>query len=172
MTITQCIYKCLLALALVCGAPAVIAEELCATQDSTTSAAHPNQAGQSTAMSSGFSVVKGRRYDVALRMDGWAGVRSGKNFGWARESVFSACPKGKSEMVSSRGASLAKSGASVPAAGRGAEKLPGKQSALSSPRSTTASSAAGCPCGGGKVCVGPRGGRYCITSGGSKRYGV
>lgn len=29
-----------------------------------------------------------------------------------------------------------------------------------------------CPCNGGKVCVGPRGGRYCITSSGGKRYGV
>lgn len=30
----------------------------------------------------------------------------------------------------------------------------------------------GCPCSGGTVCIGPRGGRYCITSGGNKRYGV
>jgi hypothetical protein len=29
-----------------------------------------------------------------------------------------------------------------------------------------------CPCRGERVCVGPRGGRYCITSGGNKRYGV
>lgn len=29
-----------------------------------------------------------------------------------------------------------------------------------------------CPCNGGKVCVGKRGGRYCITSSGRKRYGV
>jgi Protein of unknown function (DUF4236)/Bacterial SH3 domain len=29
-----------------------------------------------------------------------------------------------------------------------------------------------CPCSSGHVCVGPRGGRYCITSGGNKRYGV
>lgn len=29
-----------------------------------------------------------------------------------------------------------------------------------------------CGCGGGNVCIGPRGGRYCITSGGRKRYGV
>lgn len=29
-----------------------------------------------------------------------------------------------------------------------------------------------CPCSGGTVCIGPRGGRYCITSGGNKRYGV
>lgn len=29
-----------------------------------------------------------------------------------------------------------------------------------------------CPCSGSHVCIGPRGGRYCITSGGNKRYGV
>jgi hypothetical protein len=29
-----------------------------------------------------------------------------------------------------------------------------------------------CPCRGHHVCIGPRGGRYCITSGGNKRYGV
>lgn len=29
-----------------------------------------------------------------------------------------------------------------------------------------------CPCSGSNVCVGPRGGRYCITSGGNKRYGI
>lgn len=29
-----------------------------------------------------------------------------------------------------------------------------------------------CPCSSGMVCTGPRGGRYCITSGGNKRYGV
>lgn len=40
---------------------------------------------------------------------------------------------------------------------------------LYSPRGTTTGE---CPCNGGNVCVGPRGGRYCITSGGNKRYGV
>jgi len=29
-----------------------------------------------------------------------------------------------------------------------------------------------CPCSGRNICVGPRGGRYCITSGGNKRYGM
>ena len=29
-----------------------------------------------------------------------------------------------------------------------------------------------CSCSSNSVCTGPRGGRYCITSGGSKRYGV
>lgn len=32
--------------------------------------------------------------------------------------------------------------------------------------------AGGCPCSGARICIGPRGGRYCITSGGNKRYGV
>lgn len=29
-----------------------------------------------------------------------------------------------------------------------------------------------CPCSSQQVCIGPRGGRYCYTSGGNKRYGV
>ncbi|MBK5071727.1 SH3 domain-containing protein [Budviciaceae bacterium CWB-B4] len=33
-------------------------------------------------------------------------------------------------------------------------------------------SGSGCPCSSGRICIGPRGGRYCITSGGNKRYGV
>jgi hypothetical protein len=32
--------------------------------------------------------------------------------------------------------------------------------------------AAECPCGSGKVCVGPRGGRFCINASGNKRYGM
>lgn len=40
-----------------------------------------------------------------------------------------------------------------------------------SPRSQGFSSSS-CPCSGSSVCIGPRGGRYCITSGGNKRYGV
>lgn len=27
-----------------------------------------------------------------------------------------------------------------------------------------------CPCGGQKVCTGPRGGRYCVAPGGGKMY--
>lgn len=36
----------------------------------------------------------------------------------------------------------------------------------------TPSYGSSCPCSSGTVCIGPRGGRYCITSGGNKRYGV
>lgn len=49
-----------------------------------------------------------------------------------------------------------------------------RQSRPYSRRSSGSSGSYGgsCPCSGGNVCVGPRGGRYCITSGGNKRYGV
>lgn len=39
-------------------------------------------------------------------------------------------------------------------------------------RSGASYSGSYCPCSGSSVCIGPRGGRYCITSGGNKRYGV
>lgn len=39
-------------------------------------------------------------------------------------------------------------------------------------RSSGGYSSGDCPCSGNNVCIGPRGGRYCITSGGNKRYGV
>ncbi|MGE8226154.1 MAG: SH3 domain-containing protein [Stenotrophomonas sp.] len=44
---------------------------------------------------------------------------------------------------------------------------------VSNPRPARSNySGSGCPCSGSQVCIGPRGGRYCITSGGNKRYGV
>lgn len=31
-------------------------------------------------------------------------------------------------------------------------------------------SASACPCGGGSLCTGPRGGQYCVTASGNKSY--
>ena len=42
----------------------------------------------------------------------------------------------------------------------------------SSKRHSSLSSGGGCRCSSGGVCVGPRGGRYCYTSSGNKRYGI
>lgn len=42
----------------------------------------------------------------------------------------------------------------------------------SSKRHAFQSSGGACSCSSGGVCVGPRGGRYCYTSGGNKRYGI
>ena len=35
---------------------------------------------------------------------------------------------------------------------------------------SSSNNSSGCPCSGSNDCVGPRGGTYCITSGGNKRY--
>ncbi|WP_415817157.1 SH3 domain-containing protein [Bordetella tumbae] len=47
-----------------------------------------------------------------------------------------------------------------------------QQSTSSSPRINrlTSTYSGGCPCSSSSNCFGPRGGRYCITSGGNKRY--
>lgn len=51
--------------------------------------------------------------------------------------------------------------------------IPSSSGSRSSKRSHKRSYEDGsCPCSGERVCIGPRGGRYCITSGGNKRYGV
>lgn len=48
----------------------------------------------------------------------------------------------------------------------------GTSSGRGSKRPRTYDGGSDCPCSGSRVCVGPRGGRYCITSGGNKRYGL
>jgi hypothetical protein len=45
---------------------------------------------------------------------------------------------------------------------------PTNSSSYTSPRQPSGYSS--CPCSGSTNCVGPRGGRYCITSGGKKKY--
>jgi Protein of unknown function (DUF4236)/Bacterial SH3 domain len=54
--------------------------------------------------------------------------------------------------------------------------LVARPSKMSTKRSRTSKrtgfSGGSCPCGSGRICTGSRGGRYCITSGGNKRYGV
>lgn len=58
-------------------------------------------------------------------------------------------------------------------AGTASRSVP--RSAAGRPRSNRPASRAftgACPCGSGRICIGPRGGRYCITSGGNRRYGL
>lgn len=52
------------------------------------------------------------------------------------------------------------------------ERRPQAPPATQSMRKSTPDYGSSCACSSGSVCIGPRGGRYCITSGGNKRYGV
>lgn len=75
---------------------------------------------------------------------------------------------------------------SAPAVGARSAPAAGTRKRAASPRrSASRSSSTGrrrssgysaiggsCPCSGRNICIGPRGGRYCITSGGNKRYGL
>lgn len=139
------------------------ARQECAVADSDTYLALP-QAGVEVQRGP-KQIRKGQRYEVGKVQDGWIAVDVDGEFAWAKASHFAySCdpvtgnygytPKKAEPRVSQSHSAAPK--ASKPA------KVP-----------ESASSGGGsCPCSGRNVCVGPRGGRYCITSGGSKRYGV
>lgn len=57
-------------------------------------------------------------------------------------------------------------------ASRSSSSSSARRSIAPSSRSRPRESSGTCPCSGSNVCIGPRGGRYCITNVGNKRYGV
>ena len=109
--------------------------------------------GSEPSEKSHIAIQKGTRYDVEQARAGWSVVSTAGQKVWARTWLFASSCK--------------------PASG-GAGKVVTPKGQTSSALSKSFSPTPGsqCPCGSGKVCVGPRGGRYCITSGGNKRYGV
>lgn len=148
--------KKLLTVFLFCLAGIAGAEELCAIENATAYVANPRA---SNTRASSLQIVIGRRYTLVERKDGWLRLQSGQDSGWARAGAFGDCksapyPAARSAKQTAKPDSSSHAAPAKPKAARSAD------------------SGSGCPCGGGKVCVGPRGGRYCITSGGGKRYGV
>lgn len=136
------------------------------------------------------SVAEGLRRDeqvvVAERRDDWARLTRTGGDCWVSGAFLAPAPAGTG---SGAGGSrqLLSSGAGTTAAAAGGAYVAGRAVASSgrkaraskrrrSSRSRRGGGGAyfgsGCPCSGSQVCIGPRGGRYCITSGGNKRYGV
>ncbi len=116
--------------------------------------------------------AKGDMVSVTGEQDGWASVGPPSDPCWVAASYLSDTPP---EVVASS------SPPRYVEAGTTSHRKNGKRKAAFSrstragtSRSRTTYDAGGsqCPCSGSKVCIGPRGGRYCITSGGNKRYGV
>lgn len=112
--------------------------------------------GPDTAMSSLERLARNTRVTVAREENGWSLVDrtpecwvSSRFLGEGFQSTIA--PEGRSVLPGSRG-------------GRGGGNARGRSEGLLSGSS--------CPCSGSRVCIGPRGGRYCITSGGNRRYGV
>lgn len=85
--------------------------------------------------------------------------------GWSRISAEEQVPEWVSttHLCASADCSDTRYGKATPAAP--ARAVPARQAAAASAGSTH-----GCPCSSSGNCYGPRGGRYCITSGGNKRY--
>jgi len=114
---------------------------------------------------------RGDRGVIVDRVDGWANLDLGEEACWVlakyvdTQALTSAL---KSAPAISAGATAKSSARSRALPRSSAARKPANRSAPSS----SGYSAAGCPCSGSRVCIGPRGGRYCITSGGKKRYGV
>lgn len=115
---------------------------------------------------------------VAERRDDWARLSRPHGDCWVSSGFLASAPSGPNQAGAAR--SLMSPSAPIgDAAGAYALSRPAKASRASSRRKPSRSrrggggyDGSGCPCSGTKVCIGPRGGRFCITSGGNKRYGV
>jgi hypothetical protein len=113
---------------------------------------------------------------VTEEADGWSKV-SGSPDCWVKASYLTPEPKAATRRTGG-GASTGSASAFLPsqASSSRASSLYGGQSTPRSRKKRSRSRGTyyneGCPCSGRQVCIGPRGGRYCITSGGNKRYGV
>ncbi|MFA7243573.1 MAG: hypothetical protein WC091_25990 [Sulfuricellaceae bacterium] len=108
------------------------------------------------------AVVHGVAYPVLEKSGNWVRIRVRDIPSWAEKTLFAgsaACPtKTKLETTRTRAVNT---------------RLVSKPShATQQKQIHSASTVSSCACGSGRVCVGSRGGRYCITSGGKKRYGV
>jgi hypothetical protein len=100
----------------------------------------------------------------------WSKLRQASGDCWVASSFLAASPVLVAQSLTSSGISdTLHAGSSGPAS---------RPKARSNAKSSKKRMSSGhyldgsCPCSGSKVCIGPRGGRYCITSGGNKRYGV
>lgn len=82
--------------------------------------------------------------------------------GGSKEEATSNAPK-----ATSKPSNMA-SGSSKPRAATSPQTKEQKKTTSSKKQPSSASSS--CPCSSSRNCFGPRGGRYCITSGGNKRY--
>lgn len=96
-------------------------------------------------------IKKGERYDI-VRNDGlWAAIKINAKTRWAERVNLEAeelCPIPANQKTTK------------------SAKPPSPAHAMVQPRA----SASNCACNSRNSCVGPRGGRYCITSSGNRRY--
>ncbi len=118
-------------------------------------------------------LARGSTLSITEESGTWRKVENGGQACWvASQFVSDTPPPAAAERARSSTATLvatggaAASSSATKARSAKSRRKPKRQRALDSYNDQ------GCPCSGSQVCIGPRGGRYCITSGGNKRYGV
>lgn len=144
--------------------PITLAASLCAINTGPTYASIPALGQQKQPSGSGIS--KGTEYALIAKRSEYVQVQVNGRPVWAEDTLFgtaSACAKSAAPNTAPA-KPIAKSMPS-PAQASITTSSPNR-------RKAAPSASSGCSCGSGRVCVGRRGGRYCIASGGKKRYGV
>lgn len=99
-----------------------------------------------------LALKRGEKIRIAERKSGWVKVIRGATTFWLAAKHISSTPP-REDLKPSQVARIVS---------------PSDDPRKSSMRSSDES----CPCSSGRVCTGPRGGRYCHTSGANKRYGI
>lgn len=128
------------------------------------------------------TVRRGEKLSIIGRMNGWSQVETNRlPTCWIRsdlvvsDSSYQSSAKAGEYVGGSRSYLATQSrSSSGPAKSSTSKRSTKKKSSArrASQRRNSSYSSSNCPCRGSNVCIGPRGGRYCITSGGNKRYGV
>jgi Protein of unknown function (DUF4236)/Bacterial SH3 domain len=128
--------------------------------------AEPSASGAKVA-----GLAQGDSADIVETDGSWSKLRRASGDCWVASSFLSATPVLAAQRLASAGSG---SSASQRFASSGSVSRPKSRSSRSksSKRRSSGYLDGSCPCSGSNVCIGPRGGRYCITSGGNKRYGV
>lgn len=115
-------------------------------------------------------LARNERAEVIETSGAWSKLRRAAGDCWVASSFLAASPVLAAQSLSSSGG--------TGALDNGSSRLVSRPKARSNTNSSKTRRNSGyyldgsCPCSGTKVCIGPRGGRYCITSGGNKRYGI
>ena len=108
--------------------------------------------------------------DVVEKSGTWSKLRRVSGDCWVASSFLAASPVLAAQSLRSSGASNTSYAASSGRVSRPTART--GRSSSKKRRNSDYYLDGSCPCSGSNVCIGPRGGRYCITSGGNKRYGV
>jgi hypothetical protein len=130
------------------------------------------------------ALSRSERVVVAERRDGWASLNRAGGTCWVSEGFLERSAGDANAVATKSGGprDLLTAGAAAGAAGayvatragahHSTRRSTGHVRRGRRSRNEGSYFSDGCPCSGSQICIGPRGGRYCITSGGNKRYGV